>query len=245
MAAAGTQHRRVSPDRHSGTAGGVAAPLEGAQPLTVTVVVDPDVAGTRGTQFAAAMLCNILARSIRSVTSTSLACLSTPLLEGVLCGAMAGQDFTDAVVAACAVIGGEPVTPAGALPRPASQPNHLTIGIGNVDVDVTMMFGNWWGGVTTGAGATFDRDGRQVRLPFGAYAAAAHAGAEVFRRSRIPDSEPLTPYVHNLWNQRVTTKPGELPAGDWLPDRSASTPLSPESAPSGTTGSPPSGPPRA
>jgi hypothetical protein len=212
-----TGQRQVSADRHSGTAGGIAAPLEAARPLTVTVLVDPGVAGTRGAQLVTAMLCNILARSIGSVTAAILSCGSVPLADGVLCGTTPDQNFAEAVLAACASIGGVHVTIGDAERVSATQPDNLTIGVGDTDADVTLVCGNWWGGLTTAAAPAFRNDVGHVVLPFGAYAAAAHAAAEVFRRSRIADAVSLIPYVHDLWNQRVTTEPDELPADDWLP----------------------------
>lgn len=200
-------------NRHSGTAGGALVAHDQGKPLNVHVSISASAASTAAGQRALWMLVNLLARSVGTVSRITVACPEAKLYPGVTPGYSAGSSLVVAVFESAKAIGAIPPM------RTARAPEQsFVLGIGRVDdADVTLVFGDWWGGLAyTTSDAVTD-----VALPFGPYIAAAHAAGHVFRASR--GLVEFVPFVYDAWKHvtasEIPPNPPPMPqmlAGNFL-----------------------------
>ncbi|MDR6434985.1 hypothetical protein J2790_000106 [Paenarthrobacter nicotinovorans] len=180
-------------NRHSGTAGGVLVTSDQSKPLNVHVSVSPYASGTVAGQRALWMLVNLLVRAVGAVASLTVTCPENKLLPGVSPGHAVGSSLLPAVLKPAQLINGVSVAPAAQAPE-----RSFVIGIGGVDdAQLYLIFGDWWGGITSTAG----EDSGAI-LPFGPYIAAAHAAGQVFRASR--GRTEFDPFFYDSWQHATT-----------------------------------------
>jgi hypothetical protein len=191
---------RVS-DRHEGDLGGRLRAFEDTRIAEVTIVVEGGAAHLPSTQHTAWMLLNLLARSEGIVDRIGLVCpTGVPLSGPVVPLAPRDTDLRAALLAGAREIGTVPVEldeeVGGALvvgPGEALQAGYRVYGQG------------WWGGVSSGA---ILGDGTSP-LPFGPYAAACFAAAEVFKASRMKPGAYERPasVFYSTWSHESAAEP--------------------------------------
>jgi molybdopterin/thiamine biosynthesis adenylyltransferase len=199
---------RIS-DRHEGDVGGRLEPFAKARPVAVTVVVATGTAHLAAAQHTAWMLVNLLARAVGIVTVVRVACPQLVPLAGRVIP-LAGRDLIlrDAFVAGGQAIGAVPVQAAD-HPRAGDT----VIITGGAHPDAAQWPGaryasgqGWWGAVSNQPLAATNP---ASSLPFGPYAAAALAAAEVYLRARLPaDAYSAAETVGwDCWTQALTPSP--------------------------------------
>ena len=191
---------RVS-DRHEGDLGGRLRAFGDTRTAGVTVVVEAGAAHLPSTQHAAWMLLNLLARSEGIVERIGLVCPSgVPLWGPVVPLARRDTDLRTALLAGAREINTVPVE-MGEVAGGA-----LVIGPGEALPTGYRVYGEgWWGGVSSGA---IPGDGASA-LPFGPYAAACFAAAEVFKAARMDPGAYGRPesVFYSAWSHESAAEP--------------------------------------
>lgn len=191
---------RVS-DRHEGDLGGRLRAFEDTLTAQVTVVVEGGVAHLPSTQHTAWMLLNLLARSEGIVDRIGLICpAGVPLSGPVIPLAPRDTHLRSALMAGAREIGTVPVE----LREVAG--GVLTVGPGEAPRDGYRVYGEgWWGGISVGA---IFGDGASP-LPFGPYAAACFAAAEVFKAARMEQGTYEQPksVFYSTWSHESAVEP--------------------------------------
>lgn len=141
------------------------------------------------------MLTNLLARAVGAVASLTVSCPESGLLPGVFPGYAVGSPLLPAVLKPAEAIKGVPLAPVTQAPE-----RSFVIGIGGIeDAHLFLVFGDWWGGITS----TAYEDSAAI-LPFGPYIAAAHAAGQIFRASR--GRTEFVPFIYDGWQHITTTE---------------------------------------
>jgi molybdopterin/thiamine biosynthesis adenylyltransferase len=173
------------------------------------VVAAPGTAHLAAAQHTAWMLVNLLARAVGIVTVVRVACPPLVPVQGRVIP-LASRDLLlrDALVAGGQAIGAVPVESAD---HPQAGDTVIITGGTHPDAAqwprVRYATGHgWWGGVSSQpllAGEPVSS------LPFGPYAAAALAAAEVFLRARLPASayDATQAVGWDCWTQALTPSP--------------------------------------
>jgi molybdopterin/thiamine biosynthesis adenylyltransferase len=173
------------------------------------VVAAPGTAHLAAAQHTAWMLVNLLARAVGVVTVVRVACPDlVPLTGRVIPLASRDLPLREALVAGGQAIGAVPVEAAG---RP--QPGDIVIITGGAHPDASHWPAaryatghGWWGAVSSQPLAV---GGPASGLPFGPYAAASLAAAEVFLHARLPvGTYGAAPTIGwDCWTQALTLSP--------------------------------------
>jgi hypothetical protein len=200
---------RIS-DRHEGDLGGRLEPFAKTRQVAVTMVAAPGAAHLAAVQHTAWMLVNLLARAVGIVTVVRVACPDlVPLAGRVIPLASRDLRLRDALVAGGQAIGAVPVE---AADRPKAGDAVIITGAAHPDAarwpGARYATGQgWWGAV---ANQPLAAGGPASGLPFGPYAAASLAAAEVFLRARLPaDTYDAAAAVGwDCWTQALTRSPG-------------------------------------
>jgi hypothetical protein len=197
---------RIS-DRHEGDLGGRLAPFAATRKFVVAVTVPKEVAGEAACQHTVWMLTNLLARSDGIVERVVIDCPDgVPLAGRVVPLADRHLELAEALRVGAAAIDGVPVEISGVFPAGAT---HLTVGPGApVGEGVRVHGERWWGGVSTeGIDGTCDSE-----LPYGPYAAATLAAAEIFKSARMRDYPGPVDAYYSLWVFRAAFTPPDSTA---------------------------------
>lgn len=173
------------------------------------MVAAPGTAHLAAAQHTAWMLVNLLARAVGIVTVVRVACPDlVPLTGRVIPLASRDLPLRDALVAGGRAIGAVPVK---AADRPQEGDTVIITGGAHPDASqwpaARYATGHgWWGAVSS---QPLEAGGPASNLPFGPYAAAALAAAEVFLRARLPvDTYDAAATIGwDCWTQALTHSP--------------------------------------
>jgi hypothetical protein len=190
-------------DRHAGTLDGQLLPLDQATPVSVSIVLPPEVASLPACQHTVWMLVNLLARAdgivdeifLTAPEGVSQASRVVPLAPRHL-------DIRSAVLTGAGAIEAVPVSASPTEVETASL--RFVIGPGAEREEVTRVHGErWWGGMSR-----HDMPGDGISaIPLGPYVAAALAAGEVFKAVRLNAPIPVRSVFHSLWTLRVSHVP--------------------------------------
>ncbi len=188
------------------------APFAATRKVVVAVTVPKEVAGEAACQHTVWMLTNLLARSAGIVERVVIDCADgVPLTGRVVPLADRHLDLADALRSGAASIDAVPVEISRVLPAGATR---LTVGPGGPVADSTRVHGErWWGGISTnGIDGTCDS-----ALPYGPYAAATLAAAEIFKVARMRDDPGVADAYYSLWAFRAAS--ASLDDATWIGPR--------------------------
>lgn len=190
---------RIS-DRHEGTLNGVLAPVDAVRPVTVAIELPADAAALPACQHTVWMLVNLLARQDRIIERVTLRCPPRTAIAGRIVPLAPGErDLTRALLTGAAAIGGVPVV---GTREEEDDDIRLIVGPGEaIDGALRVHGERWWGGIAHGA---IDGTHPDSLLPYGPYAAACLAVAEIFKGVRLAEPVPPTPDAfYSTWSLRA------------------------------------------
>lgn len=197
-------------NRHEGDLDQRLLPFDQVRPIRVALVVDPETAATTAVQHTVWMLANLLARAEGVIATVSVAAPAVPVRDHVVPFGTS-DTLQDRIIEAANSIG---VVRFDANLSMAAD-RTVNIGATGATVDLRVIGAGWWGGVTRQDAPPWQGANLAAATPFGPYAAACFAAAELFLDARHVEGAPTKraiTYGWDLWGEASTSQPPVEPA---------------------------------
>ena len=196
-------------NRHEGDLRRRLLPFEDVRPIRVALVVDPGTADAPAVQHTVWMLANLLARAYGIIASVSVSAPAVQVRDLVVPFG-ASVTLQDRIIEAANNIG------VVQFDSDLSVPADRTVNIGTTGEtpDLRAVGAGWWGGVTRRDDPPWQTANLTSTVPFGPYAAACFAAAELFLDARHLEgahTNRADTYGWDLWGEIATSQPSVEP----------------------------------
>lgn len=192
-------------NRHEGDLRQRLLPFEDVRPIRVALVVDPETADTPAVQHTVWMLANLLARAEGIIASVSVAAPAARIRDHVV-------PFGTSATLQHRII--EAANNIGVVRFDAdldvAADRTVNIGTTGATPDLRAVGAGWWGGVTRQDDPPWESATLTSTTPFGPYAAACFAVAELFLDARHLEgahTNRADTYGWDLWDEIATSQP--------------------------------------
>lgn len=196
-------------NRHEGDLSQRLLPFDEVQPIRVALVVDPETAVSPALQHTVWMLANLLARADGVIASVSVSAPAVDIHDHVVPFGTSAT-LQDRIIEAANTIG---VVGFDANLSVAAD-RTVNIGTTGATPDLRAVGAGWWGGVTRQDAPQWQTANLASSTPFGPYAAACFAAAELFLDARHLEGAPTKradTYGWDLWGEASTSQPPAEP----------------------------------